>query len=113
MPLQVGVANRNFFIPAFEAYASASRREGVRAMSPWRKHLGSGSFACNRATGLQSLPVVFGPDVAKWITVVTIDVTQLAVAAYLYLGLDEPVYAAVLLGLIIPQVPPSNSPPNR
>lgn len=59
-----------------------------------------------RATGLQSLPVVFGPDVAKWITVATIDVTQLAVAAYLYLGLDEPVYAAVLLGLIIPQVPP-------
>lgn len=56
-----------------------------------------------RALGLQSLPVAFGVDVAKWITVATIDITQLCVAAYLY-SIGETAYAAVLLGLIAPQV---------
>jgi chlorophyll synthase len=41
---------------------------------------------------------------AKWICVSTIDVTQLGVAAYLYAGLGQTTYAAVLLGLILPQV---------
>ena len=42
-------------------------------------------------------------DTAKWLTVGCIDVTQLAVAAYLfYIG--ETSYALVLLGLIAPQV---------
>lgn len=54
--------------------------------------------------GLNSLPVAFGPEVAKWITVGTIDVTQIAVAAYLAFGRHENVYAAVLTGLILPQV---------
>lgn len=54
--------------------------------------------------GLNSLPVAFGPEVAKWITVGTIDVTQIAVAAYLAFGRHETVYAAVLTGLILPQV---------
>jgi chlorophyll synthase len=54
--------------------------------------------------GLQSLPVAFGVDTAKWICVSTIDVTQLGVAAYLYGGLHQTTYAAVLLGLILPQV---------
>lgn len=54
--------------------------------------------------GLQSLPVAFGIDTAKWICVSTIDVTQLGVAAYLAFGLHETTYAAVLLGLILPQV---------
>jgi len=57
--------------------------------------------------GLQSLPVAFGVDTAKWITVGTIDVTQFAVAAYLAVGLHEPVYAAVLTALILPQARPS------
>jgi len=57
-----------------------------------------------RELGMQSLPVAFGVDTAKWITVGTIDVTQLSVAAYLYAGLHEPVYAAVLLALTLPQV---------
>jgi len=53
--------------------------------------------------GLQSLPVAFGIDTAKYITVGTIDITQLLVAAYLfYIG--ETTYALVLLGLIAPQV---------
>ena len=54
--------------------------------------------------GLQSLPVAFGSETAKWITVATIDVTQLSVAAYLAFGLDQKIYGAVLLGLVLPQV---------
>ena len=54
--------------------------------------------------GLQSLPVAFGVDTAKWITVATIDVTQIAVALYLAFGRHTEVYAAVLGALIIPQV---------
>ena len=54
--------------------------------------------------GLNSLPVAFGVDGAKWICVASIDATQLAVAAYLAFGLDEPIYGAVLLGLVLPQV---------
>lgn len=53
---------------------------------------------------MNSLPVAFGVDGAKYICAATIDVTQLSVAAYLYLGLHEPIYAAVLLGLTLPQV---------
>ena len=53
---------------------------------------------------MNSLPVAFGVDGAKYICVATIDVTQLSVAAYLYAGLHEPTYAAVLLGLTLPQV---------
>jgi chlorophyll synthase len=62
------------------------------------------SIEGDRAMGLQSLPVAFGVDAAKWICVSTIDVTQLGVAAYLYWGLHETTYAAVLLALILPQM---------
>ena len=54
--------------------------------------------------GLNSLPVAFGAEKAKWITVATIDVTQLSVAAYLGLALHEPVYGGVLTALVLPQV---------
>ena len=56
--------------------------------------------------GLQSLPVAFGVDTAKWITVATIDITQAAVAAYLFLGLKEPLYGGILTALILPQAGP-------
>ena len=62
------------------------------------------SIEGDRALGLQSLPVAFGIDTAKWITVGTIDTTQLAVAAYLVWGLHEPVYGAVLAALVLPQI---------
>lgn len=62
------------------------------------------SIEGDRAMGLQSLPVAFGIDTAKYICAATIDVTQLSVAAYLYAGLHKPIYAAVLLGLTLPQV---------
>ncbi|KAK1355641.1 hypothetical protein POM88_048897 [Heracleum sosnowskyi] len=57
----------------------------------------------DRAMGLQSLPVAFGFETAKWICVGAIDVTQLSVAGYL-LGAGKPYYALALLGLIAPQV---------
>jgi len=61
------------------------------------------SIEGDRALGLQSLPVQFGVDKAKWICVGTIDVTQLAVAGYLA-AIGETTYAAVLFGLILPQI---------
>lgn len=61
------------------------------------------SIEGDRALGLQSLPVAFGIDTAKWICIGTIDVTQLAVAAYLY-SIGEETYSYVLLGLIVPQM---------
>ena len=61
------------------------------------------SIEGDRALGLQSLPVAFGVEKAKWLTVGTIDITQLLVAAYLfYIG--ETTYGLVLLGLIAPQM---------
>lgn len=62
-----------------------------------------GTLLC-RKMGLQSLPVAFGVDTAKWITVGTIDVTQIAVALYLAFGRHTPIYAGVLTALILPQV---------
>ena len=53
--------------------------------------------------GLQSLPVAFGVDTAKWICAGSVTLTQLGVAAYLA-AIGEPVYAAVLLGLVLPQM---------
>ena len=53
--------------------------------------------------GLQSLPVAFGVDGAKWICAGSVSVTQLGVAAYLY-SIGETNYALLLLGLILPQI---------
>ena len=62
------------------------------------------SIEGDRELGLKSLPVEFGIDVAKWITVGTIDLTQLAVAAYVYQGLGERWYSIAIQLLVIPQV---------
>merc|ERR1711990_451344 len=61
------------------------------------------SIEGDRKLGLQSLPVAFGVEKAKWITVGTIDVTQLFVAFYLR-GIGEEFYSNVLFCLIAPQV---------
>lgn len=77
---------------------------------------------------LQSLPVAFGSETAKWICVGAIDITQISVAgkclmltwkitfgedillmasvfvAGYLLGSGKPLYALALLGLIAPQV---------
>eukprot|EP01035_Chromulina_nebulosa_P019935 gene19935-25898_t len=52
------------------------------------------SIEGDRKLGLQSLPVAFGVDAAKWLTVSTIDITQLAVAAYLYSIANDVKYQA-------------------
>ena len=62
------------------------------------------SIEGDRELGLKSLPVEFGIDTAKWITVGTIDLTQLAVAAYVYQGLGERWYSIAIQLLLIPQV---------
>lgn len=62
------------------------------------------SIEGDRELGLKSLPVEFGIDVAKWITVGTIDLTQLAVAAYVYQGLGEKWYGILIQLLVVPQV---------
>jgi len=61
------------------------------------------SIEGDRAMGLQSLPVAFGVDGAKWICAGSVSVTQLGVAAYLY-SIGETNYALLLLGLILPQI---------
>eukprot|EP00899_Mesostigma_viride_P022534 jgi/Mesvir1/3465/Mv11958-RA.1 len=61
------------------------------------------SIEGDRKMGLQSLPVAFGVDAAKWICVASVDVTQLGVAAYM-MSIDEPLYAAILTALVLPQV---------
>lgn len=53
--------------------------------------------------GLDSLPVAFGIDTAKYMCAGSITLTQLGVAAYLQ-SLGETTYALILLGLLLPQV---------
>uniref|UniRef100_A0A7S1X4T6 Chlorophyll synthase n=2 Tax=Eukaryota TaxID=2759 RepID=A0A7S1X4T6_9CHLO len=62
------------------------------------------SIEGDRELGLQSIPVQFGVEGAKYITVGTIDGFQLAVAGWLFFAKEEHTYALVLLGLIIPQI---------
>eukprot|EP00967_Tisochrysis_lutea_P128033 scaffold218553_cov35-Tisochrysis_lutea.AAC.1 len=61
------------------------------------------SIEGDRELGMNSLPVAFGVDTAKWICVGSIDLTQLGVAAYLY-SIGEPFYALILFGLVLPQM---------
>lgn len=61
------------------------------------------SIEGDREMGLQSLPVAFGIDTAKYICAGSVTLTQLGVAAYLF-SIGEPAYAAGLLALILPQV---------
>ena len=61
------------------------------------------SIEGDREMGLQSLPVAFGVDTAKWICAGSVTLTQLGVAAYLY-SINEPLYAGILLALVLPQM---------
>jgi chlorophyll synthase len=61
------------------------------------------SIEGDRAMGLNSLPVAFGVDGAKYICAGSVTFTQLGVAAYLY-SIGEITYAAILMGLLLPQV---------
>ncbi|KAL3945464.1 MAG: hypothetical protein SGBAC_000435 [Bacillariaceae sp.] len=61
------------------------------------------SIEGDRAMGLESLPVAFGVDGAKYICAGSLTITQLGIAAYLA-TIGETPYAIGLLALIIPQV---------
>eukprot|EP00557_Chaetoceros_sp_GSL56_P002238 CAMPEP_0176501458 /NCGR_PEP_ID=MMETSP0200_2-20121128/14170_1 /TAXON_ID=947934 /ORGANISM="Chaetoceros sp., Strain GSL56" /LENGTH=427 /DNA_ID=CAMNT_0017900343 /DNA_START=39 /DNA_END=1322 /DNA_ORIENTATION=+ len=61
------------------------------------------SIEGDRALGLNSLPVAFGVDGAKWICAASVTLTQLGVAGYLA-TLGETTYVAILLALILPQI---------
>lgn len=53
--------------------------------------------------GLKSIPVMYGFNSAKYIVMLTQDLPQIAVAAYLYF-IGEPIYSYILLSLLVPQV---------
>jgi chlorophyll synthase len=57
----------------------------------------------DRQLGLRSLPVMFGITVAAWICVLMIDVFQIGIGIYL-IHIQENLYAALLLLLIVPQI---------
>lgn len=57
----------------------------------------------DRQLGLNSLPVMFGLGTAAWICVVMIDVFQAGIAGYL-ISINQNLYAAILMLLIIPQI---------
>lgn len=61
------------------------------------------SIEGDRELGLQSLPVAFGVDTAKYICAGSVTLTQLGVAGYLA-AIGETTYAGILLALILPQV---------
>lgn len=61
------------------------------------------SIEGDREMGLQSLPVAFGVDTAKYICAGSVTVTQLGVAAYVA-SIGEPLYAGILGALLLPQI---------
>lgn len=61
------------------------------------------SIEGDRAMGLQSLPVAFGAETAKWICAGSIDFTQLGVALWI-LAQGKLYYGLGLLALLAPQV---------
>ncbi len=61
------------------------------------------SIEGDRQLGLNSLPVMFGLGTAAWICVLMIDIFQAGIAGYL-VSIDQNLYAAILMLLIIPQI---------
>jgi chlorophyll/bacteriochlorophyll a synthase len=61
------------------------------------------SIEGDRELGINSIPVAFGVEKAKWITVGTIDGFQLMAAAILY-AVGERAYAAGIVALVLPQI---------
>lgn len=60
------------------------------------------SFQGDKKFSIESIPVMYGIDTAKWICAAAQTLPQLAVGAYLYY-MGEPMYAAGLLALLLPQ----------
>ncbi|MCY4359727.1 MAG: UbiA family prenyltransferase, partial [Cyanobacteria bacterium MAG APA_bin_95] len=61
------------------------------------------SIAGDRQLGLQSLPVLLGPQAASWVSAVLMDGFQLLIAVVL-MGLGQHLAGAVLVLLVIPQM---------
>jgi chlorophyll/bacteriochlorophyll a synthase len=61
------------------------------------------SIEGDRQLGLKSLPVMFGVTTAAWICVLTIDLFQAGIAAYL-VSIHQNLYATILMLLVIPQI---------
>ncbi|MDC0835067.1 chlorophyll synthase ChlG [Leptolyngbya valderiana BDU 20041] len=57
----------------------------------------------DRQLGLKSLPVMFGIMPAAWICVLSIDIFQTGIAAYL-VSIHQNAYAVLLMLLVIPQI---------
>jgi chlorophyll synthase len=53
--------------------------------------------------GLKSIPVMYGFNTAKYIVMLSQDLPQVVVAAYLY-SIGESMYAYILLLLLVPQI---------
>ena len=73
------------------------------------------SIEGDRALGMNSLPVAFGIEKAKWICVGTIDLTQLGVAAYLYaIGAPPPSHThTAATAAAVTERPPPRRPSQR
>ena len=61
------------------------------------------SIEGDREFGIDSLPVMHGVDVAKWICAAAQTLPQLAISAYLY-SIVKLNYATALLALLLPQL---------
>ena len=61
------------------------------------------SIEGDREFGMNTIPVMFGARGASYICAVTQTLTQIGIALYLF-SINEPTYATILLGLIVPQV---------
>ncbi len=61
------------------------------------------SIEGDRETGMQSLPVEFGIDTAKWITVGMIDIFQLLCCSHSFERWGKG-YGAAIVGLVLPQM---------
>ena len=64
---------------AYQAHSAHPSASALQRQSTSTNQQGC-ALSLRRALGLQSLPVAFGVDTAKWICVSTIDATQLGVA---------------------------------
>ena len=61
------------------------------------------SIEGDKQFGIDSIPVMYGVDVAKWICATAQVVPQLTVAAYIYF-IGETTYAYAIVGLVLPQL---------
>jgi chlorophyll synthase len=62
------------------------------------------SMAGDRRSGIRTIPVQYGPRIAAWLIVLTMNLAQLKVIGAFLLW-DRPLFAAIIAGLLLLQVP--------